>query len=92
MGCLRSRSRDLNKYPLPLPSVKTRPYPPMDVEKVSYAVNWKNFRKGYSFFIPCLKCKTAREMIKKKTRRLKMKVLTKVVVEDGVRGIRVWRL
>jgi hypothetical protein len=64
----------------------------MDVEKVSYAVNWKNFRKGYSFFIPCLKCKRAKETVKKKTRRLKMEVLTKVVVEDGVRGIRVWRL
>tara|TARA_R110002020_G_scaffold197518_2_gene398637 strand:+ start:8314 stop:8559 length:246 start_codon:yes stop_codon:yes gene_type:complete len=64
----------------------------MEIEKVSYAVNWKNFRKGYSFFIPCLKCKKAEKVIAEKTGRLKMEVLTKVVVEDGVRGIRVWRL
>ena len=30
----------------------------MLVEKVSYDVNWKNFKRGYSIFIPCLAQKT----------------------------------
>ena len=64
----------------------------MEIEKVSYEVNWKNFRNGYCFFIPCLECKKAKKLIEEKTGRLKMEVLTKVVVEDGVRGLRVWRI
>jgi hypothetical protein len=34
----------------------------------------------------------AREMLKKVTRRLRTKVETKVVVEDGIKGLRVWRV
>jgi hypothetical protein len=64
----------------------------MLVEKVDYDINWRNFKRGYSFFIPCLDPKTARHEIKEVTDRFKYKVLTKVVIEEGVRGLRVWRL
>lgn len=64
----------------------------MRVEKVSYDVNWRNFKRGTSFFIPCLDPKSARDEIKTVTNRLKYKVLMKVVIEEGVRGLRVWRL
>jgi len=64
----------------------------MLVEKVSYEVNWRNFKRGASFFIPCLDPKLARGEIKAVTDRLKYKVLIKVVIEEGVRGLRVWRL
>jgi hypothetical protein len=64
----------------------------MQVEKVSYQINWKKFKRGYSFFIPCLDPKSARNEIKAVTDRLKYKILTKVVIEEGVRGLRVWRL
>lgn len=64
----------------------------MQVEKVSYDINWRNFKRGASFFIPCLDPKSARGDIKTVTDRLKYKILTKVVIEEGVRGLRVWRL
>jgi hypothetical protein len=64
----------------------------MLVEKVSYEINWKKFKRGYSFFIPCLDPKPARDEIKSVTDRFKYKILTKVVIEEGVRGLRVWRL
>lgn len=64
----------------------------MTVEKVKYQVNWKTFKKGWSFFIPCLDAPRCRPIIVKEVRRLKYKVLTKVVITDGVRGIRVWRI
>lgn len=64
----------------------------MQVEKVSYQINWKKFKRGYSFFIPCLDPKSARKEIKEVTDRLKYKILTKAVIEEGVRGLRVWRL
>ena len=63
----------------------------MQVERVTYQINWKTFKAGTSFFIPCLKPTQARQTILKETKRFKYKVVTKVVIEDGVRGIRVWR-
>jgi hypothetical protein len=64
----------------------------MLVEKVSYQIDWTKFKAGWSFFIPCLHPPSARQVILKETKRLKIKVVTKVVIEGGVQGIRVWRV
>lgn len=64
----------------------------MRVEKVEYEVNWNSFTKGYSIFIPCLDCRKAKKEIMPVFKRLKFKVLTKVTIEDGIRGLRIWRL
>jgi hypothetical protein len=64
----------------------------MLVEKVSYQVNWKKFRKGGSFFIPCLDPPEAKKEIALTTQRLRYNILTKVVIEEGVRGLRIWRV
>lgn len=65
----------------------------MQVEKVKYEVNWKGFKRGYSIFIPCLDPKKALKVeVAPFFKRVKMKVLTKVVIEEGVRGLRIWRL
>jgi hypothetical protein len=64
----------------------------MLVEKISYNVNWKNFKVGYSIFIPCLDPDIAKKDILRVTKRLKMEVLFKVVIEEGVKGLRIWRI
>ncbi len=64
----------------------------MKVENLTYQINWKAFKAGASFFIPCLKPPQARAIILTETSRHKYKVVTKIVIEDGVRGIRVWRV
>jgi len=64
----------------------------MQVERVSYQINWKKFRKGYSFFIPCLDPASAKKEVAATTDRLRYKILTKVVIEDGIKGLRIWRL
>ena len=63
----------------------------MQVEKVNYEVNWKAFRRGTSIFIPCLNPSRAKREIKEVLHRLRIKVLMKVVIEDNVRGLRIWR-
>ena len=63
----------------------------MRVENLSYEIDWPEFKKGSSFFIPCLDPKAARTEIFVVLKRLKLKVHTKVCIEHGVRGIRVWR-
>jgi len=64
----------------------------MKIETVHYEINWAKFRRGYSFFVPCIDIDKAKTELNRVGRRLKMKLLTKVVVEDGIKGLRVWRL
>jgi hypothetical protein len=64
----------------------------MLVEKISYNVNWRNFKVGYSIFIPCLDPDAAKKDILRVTKRLKIKIITKLVIEEGVKGLRVWRI
>lgn len=64
----------------------------MKVETVSYLINWRKFKVGYSFFVPCIDVEAARKSITEVTRRLRLKVITKVVVQDGIKGLRVWRI
>jgi hypothetical protein len=58
---------------------------------VSYQIEWKKFRKGYSFFVPCIDEKAAREELNRVAKRLKFEIVTKVVLLDGIKGLRVWR-
>ena len=64
----------------------------MQVEKVNYQINWRAFRPGASFFIPCLNPATAVQDILRVTKRLKFKIVTRVVIQEGVQGVRVWRV
>lgn len=64
----------------------------MQVEKVNYDINWKGFRRGRSFFIPCLDTPRARQEILETTERLGLTVLIKVVIVEGIKGLRVWRM
>jgi hypothetical protein len=62
------------------------------LEGVNYRINWRKFRRGTSFMIPCLNPKETREKLEAALKRLKLQVLIKVVIEEGVRGLRVWKL
>ena len=64
----------------------------MKIETVSFQINWKRFRPGYSFFVPCIDHEAARTTLAAVTKRLRIKTVSKVVVEDGIKGLRVWRV
>ena len=64
----------------------------MQVERVSYEVDWKEFKRGYSIFIPCLNPVTAKAEIKPVLKRLRIEVLMRTVIESGIKGLRIWRL
>ncbi len=63
----------------------------MLVEKVDYRVDWEKFKPGQSIFIPCLNCVAVRKQIKDLLTRHKIYVFAKIVVEDSVQGLRIWR-
>lgn len=62
----------------------------MKIESVRYQINWSKFRRGMSFFVPCIDTKTALLEVRRVTRRLKIPIVTKVVIEEGIKGLRVW--
>lgn len=62
------------------------------VAGVSYDVVWSKFRRGTSIFFPCLDPVRARVEVKKATQELKLEVFIKTTIEDGIRGLRVWRV
>jgi len=64
----------------------------MKIANVLYQLNWSKFRRGYSFFVPCIDSSEAKKDIRAIAKRLKMEILMKVVIEDGIKGLRVWRI
>ena len=64
----------------------------MVLEKVEYDITWQDFKKGYSFFIPCLDRSKAKDKMLKVAKRAKVKIVTKAVIEDELMGLRVWRV
>ena len=64
----------------------------MLIHGLDFRVNWKNFVIGSSFFIPCLDPEEAETTILKTTKRLGYVVKTRVVVEKGIGGLRIWRI
>lgn len=64
----------------------------MQVEGVTYEINWKAFKRGTSIFIPCLDPTRARGELLVVLERLRIKTVTKVVIDAGIRGLRIWRV
>jgi len=64
----------------------------MQIEGVSYDINWKAFRRGTSIFIPCLDPPRVKEEVRAILRRLRMKVVMKLVIEVNIRVLRIWRM
>ncbi len=59
---------------------------------MSYLINWQRFKPGTSFFVPCIDVEAARQSVAEVTRRLRIKTVDKVTIQDGVKGLRVWRV
>jgi hypothetical protein len=64
----------------------------MKIETVTYRINWAKFRVGYSFFVPCIDHKAAKRAVREVTGRLKIRIVMKIVLVEGIKGLRVWRV
>jgi hypothetical protein len=64
----------------------------MKVHGISFEIDWSRFKPGRTFFIPCLDLNAAKEEVEVVAKRLRYSVEMKGVIENGVRGLRVWRI
>ena len=64
----------------------------MKINNIDYRIDWQKFKRGASFFVPCLHIEEGRALILVTTKRLGFKVAVKPVIESGFKGLRVWRI
>tara|TARA_R110002020_G_scaffold104177_3_gene243849 strand:- start:8003 stop:8200 length:198 start_codon:yes stop_codon:yes gene_type:complete len=64
----------------------------MLIHGINFDVEWSKFDKAASFFIPTIDVDGTKKIIQAECKRLKMKIRTKGVTENQIRGVRVWRL
>ena len=56
------------------------------------AIDFSKFKLGTSFFVPGTRVEAMTQSIAKEMKRLKIPVDIQPVVENGILGVRVWRL
>tara|TARA_Y100000590_G_scaffold426150_1_gene534886 strand:+ start:324 stop:530 length:207 start_codon:yes stop_codon:yes gene_type:complete len=64
----------------------------IQIHGITFNIEWDKFKRSSSFFIPCLNSKEAKRVLRIACKHKKYKVRMKVVIENKVRGVRVWRL
>jgi hypothetical protein len=62
------------------------------LEQLKYELDPLKFDPGRSFFLPCLAPAKARILVERYMRNAKLRVFVKISIEDGVSGLRVWRI
>jgi hypothetical protein len=64
----------------------------MLIHGIEFKINWAKFIVGASFFVPCLDTEYAFSQVKRTVKRLRYVVEIRVVIEQGIQGLRVWRI
>jgi hypothetical protein len=59
---------------------------------VRIIVDWDSIKTGMSVFILCVNTEKAIKQIKNIVQSKRWKVETRVVIEDGKLGVRIWRV
>jgi hypothetical protein len=69
----------------------TKPEKPLEIEGIQVQIEWRKFRIGTSFFLPCIAHgQVARGISQHAANRgFKIKIIPRI--ENGMWGIRVWR-
>jgi hypothetical protein len=65
---------------------------PLEIEGIQVQIEWRKFRLGSSFFLPCINHgRMERSIIQRaENRGFRVKVIPRI--ENGMWGIRVWRI
>ena len=64
----------------------------LNPDGVRIIVDWDSMKTGMSVFILCVNTEKAVKQIKNIVQNKRWKVETRVVIEDGKLGVRIWRV
>lgn len=72
--------------------MKTLTSKPLDVDGLQVEVVWDEFITGSSFFIPCVNERSLATTVLMQARKFGMRLKFKARIENGMWGIRFWRV
>ena len=64
----------------------------MRIDGIDYEIKWARLTKGASIFVPCLDPIQAQRAILREAKTHRYKLALKIAIENGVQGIRAWRI
>jgi hypothetical protein len=59
---------------------------------VPIILHWSELAVGASFFIPCINTTKCKQQLRRITNRKNFQVEINVVIENGMLGVRLWRM
>ena len=65
---------------------------PLEIEGVQVQIEWHKFKLGSSFFLPCIAHERMIRAITQRADDRGFKIKTIAHIENGMWGIRVWRI
>ena len=65
---------------------------PLEIEGIQVRVEWSKFTVGSSFFVPCISSRDFRHQLYMHARARKIRIKTLTYIENGLWGIRIWRM
>jgi hypothetical protein len=60
-------------------------------DRIKFVIPWDRFPKGASVFIPALDLQYTAKAVLKEAKEQNAEISTRIVVENGVMGVRIWR-
>ena len=63
----------------------------MRSDRIEFVIPWDNFKIGMSIFVPSMNPADTLRAFKKEAEQRAVTYVYRVVVENGVQGLRVWR-
>jgi|TARA_R110000751_G_scaffold144452_1_gene248017 hypothetical protein len=63
----------------------------LDPDGVKVVIQWGKMVVGASAFIPCVDTETARNQLKRVAKDKQYEILTRIRIENGLWGLRIWR-
>ena len=82
----------MRKQCWPCQSKMTKIEKPLEIEGIQVQIEWHKFRLGSSFFLPCINHDRMIWAITQRAQSRGFKVKTLAHIENGMWGIRVWRI
>jgi len=79
-------------YSIQMPSWPLAPLKPLEIEGVRVVIDWDEFIVGSSFFIPCIDDSSVKNKLATLAAAQEIKIKTRARIENGLWGVRVWRV
>lgn len=62
------------------------------VDGLQYKIKWATMKRGWSVFVPCLDAEAGCRALLRDARAHNRTIFVRIVIENGIQGVRAWRM